>query len=267
MRRGLGFVALGLGGIGLLGCLAGLIAIWVVRPSVLRSSAEILDAADGVLKVVEEKATRADELVRGIGGTVDSVARRIHKLGEKADRTPEEEKALKRIEEDLVERFRQVDAIAEAAETAVTLLSKASRLTTSLRMPGSRPAASSAPEEAVRDRTEALSRVAKKLGDLRAKLARLREDKESHKAIVERLVRVTREVSDDLKAVDSGLQEVRQKGAEWRTEIAELRITIPAWTNWAAILGSVLAVWMGLGQFMLACATDGMSRHSERGKR
>ena len=124
MKRGIGFVGLGLGSIGLIGCLAGLIVVWVVRPAVLRSSAEILDAADGGLKLVDEKATRADELVKRIRGTVDPIAGKILKLADKTDRTPEEEKELKRIEEELVERFHQVDTVAEAAETAVTLLSK-----------------------------------------------------------------------------------------------------------------------------------------------
>src|SRR5262245_3841505 len=135
MKRGIGFVALGLGGIGLLACLAVVVGIWVVRPAVLQSSTEILDTGDDALKVVEEKAIRADELVKRVGATVDSIANRILKRREETRRTPDEEKDLQRLEEDLVERLGQIDTIAEAAETAVTLLSKTSRLTRSLRKP------------------------------------------------------------------------------------------------------------------------------------
>src|SRR5262249_21907025 len=66
MSRVIGLAALGLGGIGLVGCLAGLIGIWAVRPSFLRSSVEVLDTADGGLKLVSEKTTRADELLKAI---------------------------------------------------------------------------------------------------------------------------------------------------------------------------------------------------------
>jgi hypothetical protein len=65
-----------LSGIGLAGCIAGLIAIWVARPSVLRSSLEILDATEDGLKFVEEKATRADELTKRIRGPVPRTAQR-----------------------------------------------------------------------------------------------------------------------------------------------------------------------------------------------
>jgi hypothetical protein len=70
MSRVIGFVALGLGAIGLVGCLAGLIGLWAVRPSFLRSSVEGLDTADEGLKLVEEKTTRADELLKAIRGIV-----------------------------------------------------------------------------------------------------------------------------------------------------------------------------------------------------
>lgn len=252
MKRGIGFAAFGLGSIGLTGCLAGLIFIWVVRPIVLRSSAEVLDAADGGLKVVEEKAKRADELVKRIRGSVDPIASKILKLADKTDRTPEEEKDLRRIEEDLAERLRQVDAIAEAGETAVAFLSQTSRVARSLRVPASRIAASSSPEENTQDSSDALSRLAMKLSALREVLAKVRDDKEVRKEIADKVVHVTRDANDSLKAVDSKLQDLRQKAVEWRTEIAELRSTVPACTNWAAAIGSVLLLWLGLGQFALS---------------
>jgi hypothetical protein len=65
MSRVIGLAALGLGGIGMMGCLAGIIGIWAVLPSFLHSSGEILDAADEGLKLVSEKTIRADELLKG----------------------------------------------------------------------------------------------------------------------------------------------------------------------------------------------------------
>jgi DNA repair exonuclease SbcCD ATPase subunit len=251
MKRGIGFAALVLGSVGLAGALAALIGIWVVRPSVLRSSAEILDAADDGLQIVEEKATRADQLLKKIRGTVDPIAGKILKLADKTERTPEQEKELKRIEEDLMQRLGQVDAIAEAAQTAVALLNKTARLTRSLRTPGSLRAGGSQPEGTSLDSSDSLSILAQKLSDLRESLAKV-GDKAVQKDIVDNVVRVSGDASDALKSVDSKLQEVRQKGAEWRTEIAELRTAVPAWVNDAAIIGSVLLVWLGLGQLTLS---------------
>jgi HKD family nuclease len=64
MSRFIGLAVLALGGVGMVGCLAGTIGIWLVRPSLLHSSGEIRDAADEGLKLVSEKITRADELLK-----------------------------------------------------------------------------------------------------------------------------------------------------------------------------------------------------------
>jgi hypothetical protein len=80
MSRVIGSAALGPGAVGLAGCLAGLIGIRAVRPSLRRSSAEVLDAADEGLGLVEEKTSRAEELLKAIRGVVDPVTGRILSL-------------------------------------------------------------------------------------------------------------------------------------------------------------------------------------------
>ena len=252
MSRVIGFAALGLGGIGLVGCLAGLIGIWTVRPSFLRSSVEVLDTADGGLKLVEEKTTRAEELLKAIRGTVDPVTGKILKLAAKGARTPDDDKELKRIEEALARRLGQVDAIAELAETAVAFLNRTPQLTKSLRLPTSQGAAGRAPAETAQDSSNALSRLAKALDNVRANLAKFREDKQVRKEVVAAVVRLAREVDSELKSVESKLERVRQKAAELEKDVADLRTAIPTWTDWAAVIGSVVLVWMGLGQFVLS---------------
>jgi hypothetical protein len=177
MSRVIGLATLGLGGIGLVGCLAGLIGIWVVRPSFLRSSVEVLDTADGGLELVSEKTTRADELLKAIRGIVDSVTGKILKLADKGERTPDDERELKRIEEALARRLGQVDAIAELAQTAVVFLNRTDQLTKSLRLPIWQRAAGRAPAETSQDTSSALSRLAKVLENVRENFAKFREDK------------------------------------------------------------------------------------------
>ena len=176
MSRVLGIAALGLGGIGLAGCLAGLIGLWAMRPSFLRSSAEVLDTADGGLTLVEEKTTRAGELLKAVGGIVDPVTGKILKLVAKGERTPDDEKELDRIEEALARRLGQVDAIAELTETAVAFLNRTPQLSRSLRLPTSQGAAGRAPAETSQDSANALSRLAKALENVRESLATFRED-------------------------------------------------------------------------------------------
>jgi hypothetical protein len=249
MKRLCGYLAVILAVVGLAGCTAGLIGIWVARPYVLHSSAEILEAADDGLKLVDDKATRAGELVARMRAIVDPVAGRILKLADKAAATPEDEKELQRIEGELAERLRQVDAIAEVAETAVGFLNRTSRLTRSLPWP-SRIATGPAADDS-RDTVEMLAKFATKLRSLRESLAKMREDKQFKREVVDTVVGVARDVSEDLTLVDTKLQRVRQKAIEWRPEVAELRITVPVWTNWAAVIGSLILAWLGLGQFVL----------------
>ena len=251
MSRVIGLAALGLGGIGLAGCLAALIGIWAVRPSFLRSSVELLDTADGGLKLVSEKTTRADELLKAIRGIVDPVTGKILKLAEKGERTPDDEKELKRIEEALTRRLGQVDALAEQTETAVAFLNRTPQLTKSLRLPTLQGVASRAPTETTQDSSKALSRLAKVLESARESLAKFREDKQVQKEIVDAVVRLAREVDSELKSVESKLERVRQMAAERGKEVTDLRTAAPAWTNWAAVICSVVSVWMGLGQFVL----------------
>jgi len=248
MSRVIGLVAFALGGIGLVGCLAGVIAIWMVRPPLLRSSVELLDTADGGLKLVEEKTSRADELLKAIRGVIDPAASKILKLADKRDRTPEDEKELKQIEEGLSQRLGQVDALAEVAETAVTFLNRTSQMTNSLRLPFSQGGAAA---ESSQDNAIALSRLAKALKLLRENLAKFRENKQTQKEVVDAVVRLSREAETELRFIASRLERVRQRAGEFDTDVAELRTAVPIWTNWAAVIGSVFLVWMGLGQFAL----------------
>jgi hypothetical protein len=265
MSRVIGFAALGLGGIGLVGCLAGLIGIWVVRPSFLRSSAEVLETADGDLKLIYEKTTRADELMEAIRVIVDPVTGKILKLADKSERTPDDEKELKRIEEALVRRLGHVDAIAELAETAIARLNRTPQLIRSLRLPTSQGAAGRAPAETSQDNSKALSRLTKALESVRENLAKFREDKKVQKEVVAAVVRLAREVDSELKLVEAKLERVRQRSGEFGKEVADLRTDLPAWTNWAAVLGSVVLVWMGLGQFVLSRrGWDWIHRNAER---
>jgi hypothetical protein len=252
MSRTIGLAALGLGGIGLLACVAGLIGIWAVRPSFLRSSVEVLDAADGGLELVDEKTTRADALLKAIRQIVDPVTGKILKLADKGERTPEDEKELKRIEEALARRVGQVDHIAELAKTAVAFVNRTPQLTRSLRLPNLQGAAGRPPAETSQDSSKALARLAKALGEIRDKLAMFRKDKQAQKKLVDAVVLLAHKVDSELKLVGSKLERVRQKAAELGTEVADLRTTVPIWTNWAAVIGSVVLVWMGLGQFVLS---------------
>ena len=252
MSRVLGIAALGLGGIGLAGCLAGLIGLWAARPSFLRSSVEVLDTTDGGLTLVEEKTTRADDLLKAVRGIVDPVTGKILKLVAKGERTPDDEKELDRVEEALARRLGQVDAIAEQAESAVAFLNRTPHLTKTLRFFTSPGAAGRAPAETSQDSSKALARVAKALQSVRENLDRFRKDRQAQKEVVTAVIRLAREVDSDLKVVESKLERVRQKAAELGTEVTDLRTAVPAWTNGAAIIGSVVLVWMGLGQFVLS---------------
>ncbi len=245
MNRVIGFVALGLGVVGVAACLVGVITIWAARPSVLRKSIDVLDAADGGLEAVEDKAARADELIERVRRGVEPISSRIREVSNRAERTPEEEKELRRMEEELMERLHQVDAIAQSVETAATILSQSTRRIESLRV-------RNAGEQGSFEKADTLDALVKKLGSLREKLARLRDDESERKEMASAMTDITLEVTNNLEAIDSAIDQVRQEALEWRKKVGELRANVADWTKWAVVLGSVVLVWAGLGQFALA---------------
>ena len=94
--------------------------------------------------------------------------------------------------------------------------------------------------------------MAKALKNVRDNLAKFRKDKQVQKEVVAEVVSLAGKVDSELNLVESKLKRVRQKAAELGTEVADLRTSVPTWTNWAAVIGSVVLVWMGLGQFVLS---------------
>ncbi len=251
MRRLTGWLALALAGIAFAGCIAGVIVIWAARSSVLQSSAELLDAADGSLMLVEEKASRADELVKGIRAIVEPVAGKILQLADKIERTPQDVKDLTQIDEQITERLHQVDSIVEAVQTAAAILNKTSQLAGAVRLPASHVAGGPAPDDDARESAKSLAKVATKLQTLHEEVARLRERRQGQKDAVADAIRGVRDVDDELQHVDDRLQRVRTKAALLQAEVAEMRINVPRWINWATVIGSLILAWMGLGQFAL----------------
>jgi hypothetical protein len=196
-------------------------------------------------------AARAEKLVTEIRTAVDPVANKILEMADKADRSPDDEKALGRLDEQLTDRIRQSDSIAEIAESAIALFNKTSRLAASLPRPRSRIAAGLATAEDPQVTSDALSRLAMKLKELREVLAKLRSIKQVPRVIADDIVHVAGDVVEKLNLIDARLQRVANAAMEWRTEIAESRASIAAWTNEAAVIGSLVLAWMGLGQFVL----------------
>ena len=105
MNRTIGYLVLVLAGIGLVGCVAGVVAIWVARPSVLQSSDELFGTLEDGLEVVEQKTMQADALVSKIQAGVAPIVGEVTKLAEKADSRPEDEKVLNRIRGELSEHL------------------------------------------------------------------------------------------------------------------------------------------------------------------
>jgi hypothetical protein len=251
MKRTTAYLAIVLGGIGLAACVAGLIALWVARPRVLRSSAEILAAADDGLKLVEERAAHVGELVSNIQSSLDPVSSKILKLAGKSAPTPEDDKELKVSAQDLSERLHQVGPLVETAESAVGFLHKSSRLTSSVQQSGFRTPAGEALAEDTEESSQPLSRVAMNIKRLHEKLAVVAENEQGQKEILASLVQATRDVDENLKSVTSLLKRVREKALALGTDVEKLHTKVPAWTTWTAVIGSLLLIWMGLGQFVI----------------
>ncbi len=250
MNRTTGYIVRVLSGIGLVACVAGVIAVWVARPSVLQSSERLCDTLDVGLALVEQKTIQADALVGKIQAGVAPIVGEVTQLAERTDRRPDDEKVLNRIRGELSKHLDQLDALAELAESAVAFLTNTTQLSKSLRLPASRISAGQSPGEA-KERSAALARVETKLGDLREKLAKIQSNERVQRDIAETVVGAVRDVEQDLKLLDSKLEGMRETAVQWRTEVDELRKKAPWWINSTAFIGSLILAWMGLGQYAL----------------
>src|SRR5262249_30192141 len=89
------------------------------------------------------------------------------------------------------------------------------------------------------------------LKHLRETLAAIRANPQVRKEAVEEVAGLARDASQHLDLLRSRLQRAGQLATEFAAEIAELQTAVPVWMNWATAIGSVLLVWMGLGQLAL----------------
>jgi DNA repair exonuclease SbcCD ATPase subunit len=252
MKQVLGLLALVLGGVGFLVCLAGLIALWVVRAPASRSSAEALASAEETLKVVDEKTGRADAVVGKVREVVDPVTSKIRELAAKVQGPQsKDDKELKRIEKELAQRFNKMERLVKVSETAVAMMNKTGRLTRSLSFGAARGGAGPSPKEDLPDSSAALARLSRVLKKLSEALAAFRANPKARKDAVKKVARLARQVNQELDLLSSQIQRARQLATEYAAEVAELKTDLPVWIHWGTVIGSVFLVWMGLGQLAL----------------
>lgn len=252
MKRLIGFLAFWLGCIGFLACVAGVIAIWVIRPGVTHASLETLDTLRSTLKVADEKTKLANQVVSTVRELLDPVNFKIKELAAKAQSSnPEDQKELKRLEEELAKRFQQVDTLAEIFQTAVNVLNKTTRLAKLLPLKEIGPDRMETSLGETQNTADSLSKLAKNLKTFREALAKIREDKQVQKEIVDTVVDTAKEVNGRLEGVQNKVNLVQQEITELDEEAAHLRSRLPRWITAGAIIGTVMLVWIGLGQLAL----------------
>jgi methyl-accepting chemotaxis protein len=244
-------MAVFVGGVGVTACLGGLMAIWVSRSRVLQSSTEILSVADDGLKLVKDRATHAGELVSKLQSSADPIASKILRLADKTARTAEDEKELEVSAEELSERLGRVGPAVEAAASTVAELKRTSRLSRSAGLAGIGIAGDELLDQDAQESFAPLAEMPMNLKHLREKVATIRANEQIQEGSVGNLARAAHDTDEILKSVSSLLKRVRAKAFALETNLEELRTSVPAWTNWTAVIGSVFLAWMGVGQFCL----------------
>ena len=249
MKRMFRYIALLLGSVGLVGCVAGLVSVWMLRGDVLQGSDELCDVVDDGLQLVEQKLTRAVDLVGQVQSGVDSIPDELREFA--ADRAARGDSTRERIGDKLFNQFERLDEIAEAGATAIAFLDKIDRLNAVLRAAAARRTGDES-ADALQPRFPELARVVSRLTDLREILDKIRAGRPVVREIVDAVAQATRGIEQDLERVDSKLQQLQQNSSQWRNAIEEARTkAIPRWINVTAVVASALAAWMGLGQFAL----------------
>jgi hypothetical protein len=107
------------------------------------------------------------------------------------------------------------------------------------------------PKEDLPDSSDVLLRLSGVLKKLRETLTAIRANPQLRKEAVEEVAPLARDASQQLDLLRSRLQRASQLATEFAAEITELKTAVPVWMNWGTGIGSVLLVWMGLGQLAL----------------
>jgi TfoX/Sxy family transcriptional regulator of competence genes len=246
-KRILYLLSLIFGLMGLLGCVAAIIGIWIAQARLVRSTQEVAIAVDDSLAVIERRVTQTQHRVQALKITAEDIEQSVKNWG----RAQARERFNLRLgveekSERIVSGLQRADHWLDVAESSVQLVQKTLKVGGSVGAPV---------------QTERVERVLKELASLRAQLTqaservgRIREraaeaDEESlREEAFSQIRQLTLRVIATLSTIDARLERVGDRLSEIHAKTRKLRVDSVWWIRITAIGITLLIGWMAAGQ-------------------
>jgi hypothetical protein len=250
IRRILCLMALALGFVGVVVCVAGLPGVWVIGSRVQQVVDNAFAAIDDSLLRVDGRIAQTQESVEAAKVTTEGMEQTLRdwtkrEAGERVrSRLELDEKA-----EQLSNRLRQVDDWLEFSESSIRLAQRALELVESIGVPAKSQAAGRLMGELASLRTQ-LTQTMDAVGRIAERTSELGDEK-PRKERLDQVVQIAVKAVATLGSMESRLANARDRLSELRTWTQDLETRVHRWLLIGAIGVSLLIAWMAAGQYFL----------------
>ena len=240
-------VALSVGCLGIVVCLAGMVSAWSLSSQLHRTTDDIFATLDGTLETIHDRSVQAHKHIRASKITTDEIATTLkdwtkRKMGRQvAQRLDIDEKTAH-----LASALQQADHALTVSESAVKLVRQTLLLLNSTGAPTDPATVDRLIEElsSLHSRLDEATRIVADIHDRTSEEI----DKKTLKQRLGQAAQLAARVAVTLGAIDSRLEEFTNRLAKTRERIQELQAEISRNIWYAAIIAELLIVWMAAGQ-------------------
>jgi len=233
--------------LGLVGCLAVIVAAWQVGARVNDVAAQAFDTVDETLVVVEQRVTQSRAQVKSLALTAQGIEQGLKDwVEEEAQARVGERFDVERQSERLKAGLEQVDAWLELAESSVQLVDRALEVGNALGMALPRDSSGRLLNELARLRAQ-LDEVEEPVEQIRERARDMVEEK-TRQQRVEQMVQLAVRVMATFGAIDPGLDQLERRLTEFQSATRRARAATTGWVRAASIGVTLLVGWMAAGQ-------------------
>jgi chromosome segregation ATPase len=244
MKRFFGLLALLLGLVGLLACVAAVGFAWWASNRYLGQAAETAGRVEKLLTTADKQANRLQDDVSDTRTRIEELraaARTVAARGDESD--PADRARVETLIANLSSKIERGEDLAETLRSAALILRNGTALAAALSKDEEKA-------ERLRSAEKILGETVKKLSEVRDKLARARRGDDLRGTAGDVAV-----LADDalpaLSRVEEGISEVEGFLSRAGKEVAEVREALTFWKTAGPILATLILAWVALGQASL----------------
>jgi len=251
-RRLLALVSLLLGGAGVVLCVAGILGVWLIGSRLIRVTEHVFANIDSAFVGVEERVAAAGERVRAAKITTEDLEEVLKDWAKReardrlTSRLGIEEKA-----ERLTSGVQQADHWLAVSESSVQLVQQALELANSAGATVGTTPVDGLLVQLASFRSQ-LAEAAESVERIRSQTAEVDEQRPLEERI-DRAVRLALRAIATLTSIDVGLGDFQSRLSEARTKVQQRETRTRRSIRIAMIGGTMLILWMALGQISLCC--------------